>query len=333
MKQYLQSRLVFPIVFILISCTGKINTFKKPDYNTSINRQFWTADWSPDDKLIAVGGVDSLLRIYNANNLNLYKSFPMNSWIHVVKWHADSKTLAIATLNKYVKLLNIETGNIITLNGKGGSRALAWNYNATLLAVADLEGIIKIWDNNGVLLKTIDEKYGPEVIGESFLGLDWHPSENVLVATNFQINLFDTAGRKLKVMEHRNKQAIILCVKWHPSGKFFVIGDYGHNWEGEKVPSLLHFWSEDGSYIRSVPGSKAEYRNISWNKEGTLLATASDVLRIWTKEGILKYESSSDSSNYLWGIDWNTKSDKVVTASRFKTVAVWDSTARIINRR
>ena len=324
---------LYSLIIISISqfsCSAKTITNKKTDYNNSVNRQFWTADWSPDDKFIAVGGVDSVLRIYNAKNFKLYKAFPMNSWIHVVQWHADSKTLAVATLKKYVHLINVQTGEITPLNSAGGSRALAWNSTATLLAVADLEGIITIWNDKGVLLRTIDEKFGPEVVGESYLALDWHPHKNILVATNFQINLFDTSGKKLNIMEHKNKAAIILCVKWHPSGKFFVIGDYGHNWEGENVPSLLHYWGEDGSYIKSVQGSKAEYRNISWNKEGMSLATANDVLRIWTKDGKLKYESSRDSTNYLWGVDWNTKSDRIVTASRFKTIAIWDSTVKVV---
>ena len=324
--------LLFYLVHILFSCAGKMTTNQNLDYNDTVNRQFWTADWSPDDKFIAVGGVDSLLRIYHAEDLRLYKSFPINSWIHMVKWHPDGKTLAVATLKNYVHLLNPESGNMVKLNSVGGSRALGWNHNGQLLAVADLEGLIKIWNKQGVLMSTIDKNYGPEVVGESYLSLDWHPFKNIIVASNFQINLFDTTGRELKVMEHKNKAAIILCTKWHPSGKFFVIGDYGYNWDGENVPSLLHFWTEEGNLIKSVSGSKGEYRNISWNKEGTLLATASDVLRIWTSSGSLLHQSNSDSTNYLWGIDWSGKSDKIVTASRFKTIALWDNRAKLVKR-
>ncbi|HEU0110411.1 MAG TPA: hypothetical protein VFQ73_06010 [Flavisolibacter sp.] len=331
---YTNFRLAF-IVFLSMfyfSCAGVRSTSKIPSYNDTIYQQFWTADWSPDNKLIAVGGVDSLLRLYHSNSLELYKAFPVNSWIHAVKWHPDGKVLAIATLDRYVLLLNMESGTITPLPGKGGSRALDWNYNGQLLAVGELEGLIRIWDGQGTLLKTIEKTYDPDVAGRSFLGLDWHPTKNTFIATNFQITLFDTSGRELQIMEHTNKAAIILCAQWHPSGHFFVIGDYGHNWEGENVPSLLHFWTEDGRLLQSVPGSRAEYRNISWNKEGTLLATASDVLRIWTSDGNLLHESKRDSSNFLWGIDWNENGDRIVTASRHKTVALWDSSAGLLRR-
>ena len=301
-------------------------------YNDSLYQQFWTADWSPDDNFIAVGGVDSLLRIYHANNLALHKSIPINNWIHSVKWHPNGKVLAIATLDRYVLMLDIETGKMTSLDSKGGSRAIGWNRNGQLLAVGDLDGMVKIWDQQGNLVRTIENQYDPNVAGKSYLGLDWHPSKNSFVVINFGITHYDTSGRVLKLMEHTNKAAIMLCVKWHPSGDFFVIGDYGHNWEGENVPSLLHFWSKDGALIKTVTGSKAEYRNISWNKQGTLLATASDVLRIWTDNGTLLHKGKPDSTNYLWGIDWNNDGEKIVTSSRHKTVALWDSTARLLKR-
>ena len=306
---------------------------QKPQYNDSVYQQFWTADWSPDGELIAVGGVDSLLRIYAAGDLKLAASLPVNSWIHSVKWHPERKKLAIATLDKYILLWDRETGKMIPLPHKGGARAVGWNYDGQLLAVGDLDGVLKIWDHNGNLLRTIEKSYDPDVVGKSYLGLDWHPSKNEFVAINYHITLFDTAGHIVKVMEHPNKEAIMLCVKWHPSGAFFVIGDYGHNWSGENVPSLLHFWTAEGRLLQSVSGSKGEYRNISWNQKGTRLATASDVLRIWTKEGSLLYQGEADGTNYLWGIDWKDSGNKIVTASRHKTVALWDSTARLLKRK
>ena len=328
--------LCFAVVVCLslffLSCVGVRPATNQPAYNDSVYQQFWTADWSPDDQWIAVGGVDSILRIYESKSLKLQKAIPINSWIHAVQWHPHGKVLAVATLDRYILLVNMENGTITPLNSKGGSRTVGWNSTGQLLAVADLEGVVKIWDSKGTLLKTIAKEYPPDVVGRSYLALDWHPTQNHFVATNFQISIFDTAGRELKVMQHTNKEAIVLCARWHPSGAFFVLGDYGHNWEGENVPSLLHFWSGEGKLMKSITGSKGEYRNIAWNKEGDLLATASDVLRIWNSDGALLHESEADSSNFLWGIDWNRKNSRIVTASRHKTVALWNSKAQLLRR-
>lgn len=338
---YMRALFYSPLLLILFSCTGKAKSSGKLVYNDSVYQQFWTADWSPDDQFVAIAGVDSIVRVYYADNLKLYKSFPLNNYIHSVKWNLDSKVLAIATLNEYVLLLDVSTGGLIKLNNKAGpnhlpdgngSRAIGWNHTGEMLAVGGLDGIIKIWDKQGNLLKYAEKKYIPETDFVSYLALDWHPYKNTFVAANFEIQLYDSTCKEIKAMEHTNKEALILCAKWHPSGDFFVIGDYGHNWEGENVPSLLHFWSSDGRLLKNVHGSKGEYRNIDWNNSGNLLATASDVLRIWTKDGTKLYESLPDSSNYLWGISWNANGRKIVTSSRHKTIAIWDSEAKLIKR-
>lgn len=329
------------IILIFLSCT---NNKKTPAgqriYNDSVYQQFWTADWSADDKYIAVGGVDSILRIYHANDLELYRSFQMNNWIHSVKWNPKENILAIATLTDYVQLLDVPTSKFIKVNNSigpnhlpdgNGSRGIGWNHTGEMLAIGGLDGIIKIWDKQGNLLKHA-EKYDSTKDFISYVAFDWHPSKNIFVAANFEIQLYDSLCNEIKTMQHANKEALILCARWHPSGEFFVIGDYGHNWEGENVPSLLHFWSANGQLIKSVPGSKGEYRSIDWNPKGDLLATASDVLRIWNKDGTLLHQSEADGSNYLWGLSWNSDGTKIVTSSRHKTVAIWDNKAKLIKR-
>lgn len=336
-------KFVFTILTILSlsSCTHKMRFTEKPIYDESSYRQFWTADWSPDDEWIAVAGVDSTVWIYYANTLQLYKTYAIHDYIHSVKWNPDGNILAIATLSDYVQYLNIKTGKIIKLNNRlgpnhmpdgNGSRAIGWNHTGEILAVGGLDGIIKTWDKQGNLLKYYEKKYVPETDLVSYFALDWHPQKNIFVAANFEIQLYDSNCTEIKTMTHVNKEAIMLCADWHPSGNFFVIGDYGHNWDGENVPSLLHFWSSDGNLLKSVQGSKGEYRNIAWNGNGNLLATASDVLRIWSKEGKLLYESPADGSNYLWGIAWNNKGTKIVTSSRHRTIAIWDSKAKLLKK-
>lgn len=326
-------RLLLRLVFcstLLNACSVPKNKHINTTYDESRNMQFWTADWSPDDKYIAIGGVDSLLRIYGATNLNLHQSWQIDSWIHKVAWHPSGNILAIATSNKYVALLDIETGLLSFLNGNGGSRAMGWNHDGSLLAVADLEESITFWNKEGVLIREIPVPHNPELPGKTCLSLDWHPTEDIFVVTNSRINLMNSEGKLLKTMPHSNPEAIILCTAWHPSGSFFAIGDYGF-FEGAKhVPSLLHFWSEDGVLLKSMSGSQEEIRNIAWNKDGNRLASASDRLRIWSDKGALLHESEADGNNNLWGIDWNKQGTKTVTCSRFKTIAIWDTKAKLI---
>ena len=333
MHQWLK---IISIPIIVLICGHSCQTSSPKNsptfYNDSINRQFWTADWSPDDKYIALGVVDSILRIYHSTTLTLKDSFLINSWIHSLCYDPKGELMAVATLDKYVLLIDPVKKTSKQLKEKGGSRAIGWNFNGQLLAVGDLDGNIQLWSRNGDLVRSIERNYAEDATGTTFLSLDWHPGENNFIATNSEILHVDTSGTILQTLEHPNKAAIMLCTQWHPSGNFFVIGDYGHNWEGENVPSLLHFWGKNGKLIRSVEGSRAEYRNISWHPSGNFLATASDVLRIWSPEGKLIHQSKADNSNYLWGVDWNSEGNKIATSSRYKSVCIWNHKAQLIKR-
>ena len=113
----------------------------------------------------------------------------------------------------------------------------------------------------------------------------------------------------LKSIKYRQEEVLLLSIAWHKSGSFFVTGDYGD----EKDKSLLQYWDEQGNLLKSIDISKGEYRNLSWNPEGSRLATASDALRIWDNKGNLI--SKGNSKDYLWGVSWNEQGNKIITSS------------------
>ena len=320
--------MTYPIFCLLLltacSCTGQ-------QAKSNPNRGLWTVDISHDDKYVALGGDDSLLRIFTSD-FKLYRSEKLETRgaIRAVHWHPKANLLAISTRND-IWILNSETGAEIKLEGDhNGSRTIAWNYNGEMLAAAAGSGIIWIWNKNGKLLRKIQKialDGSPDK--KDFLGVDWHPSKNILTTVGDEIRIFDTSGNQLNVFKHREKQAGLLTVKWHPSGNFFVTGDYGHANEG--IPTLLQFWNMDGKLIYEWNGSKREFRNVRWNKQGTYLATASDALRIWSKDGKLLHTGKPHGNSVLWGADWIRDSKKIVTVSFDSgNIQLWDNKANLL---
>ena len=59
--------------------------------------------------------------------------------------------------------------------------------------------------------------------------------------------------------------------------------------------------------------------------DGSLLASASDGLRIWTKEGQLLY--TGKTKDILWGIAWNKSGNRILTGSFDGDINLWTDKA------
>lgn len=281
----------------------------------------WTTDWSPNGKLIAIGGNVDSLNIYNSN-LKLLKSFAVKNTITRVKWHPRKNIIAVSTQNSEDKtsIINLDKNEKIELNGISpeGARGIDWNYTGEYLAVADNEGQIFIYNTKGELIRKFVNQTNST---KSITAIDWHPKKNILTTVTDKIRFYDIEGNLLKSIKHRPEDVLLLSVAWHKSGDFFVTGDYGD----DKDKSLLQYWNEQGELIKSIDISIGEYRNLSWNPDGNRLASASDSLRIWDTKGNLI--SVGNSKDYLWGVSWNKNGNRIVTSSTFQRITLWNKKA------
>ncbi len=314
--------------FCLFLITGIISLagFQQRD-NHFINNTpagIWATELSADGNYIAIGGDDSTVWIYQWGEYKLLQNFRLGSMVRGLSWHPAKNLLAIATLDG-VAILEPGTGKITDISHlKTGGWGIGWNHNGELLALADHHGEIQLMDDKGRLIKTIQKHNN-----NSFLTLDWHPQKNILVTGSDEIMMFDTTGKQLALIFHRDEPTGILSVKWHPSGEFFASGDYGHEKEGK--PTLLQFWNADGSPKKTISGHHAEIRNLRWSSDGKMLATASDSLRVWSKDGVLLHAGYSDSN--IWSLAWSRDCKNILTGC-FKdgSIQLWDAQAILLRK-
>lgn len=313
---------IFILLFLLISCS---TTKSKFDFE----KVLWATDWSHDEKYIAVGGNNNKLKILTSDNLELYKSLDKLNTITKIKWHPTENLIAIARQGSNIErpdedksqIINLDDGSSITLDVLY-ARGLGWSPNGNMLAVGDGEGELRIYSKSGHLIKEIETEQ------KSITGLSWHPSSGRIVTVGSHIEIIDIAKEERIKVIPREIEILMLSVEWHPSGEYFVTGDYGDNILN--YPALLMFWKPDGSMIKKIEGSKAEYRNLNWAPGGNLLVTASDKVRIWDKEGELIKERNLGS--LLWGIDWNRKGNKIVTTTNDGKIFVLDKELKVLQK-
>jgi WD40 repeat protein len=283
----------------------------------------WTADWGPNGKLVAIGGNVSALKIYDTRTFKVKKSYPTKNTITRVTWHPTKNLLGVATQISEDKcyILNVDTDEKIVLKGisPDGARGIDWNKSGELLAVGDNDGSVFIYNLKGELVNhfVIEGRKG-------ITGLDWNPVKDEMIVISDEIYLLKMDGTLLKYIKHRKEKVMMLSVAWHPSGTFFVTGDYGDSVD----KSLLQYWDTDGKLLQTIKKSIGEYRNLSWNIKGTKLASASESLRIWDQKGTLL--SEGNSTEYLWGVTWNKKGNRIITTNLKQGIVLWDENAEAL---
>ena len=281
----------------------------------------WDANWSADGQYIAVGGNDSILRIYDGHTLDLLSRDTLKGSIYRLRWHPSDNILAIVGDLDAIQLVNFENKTRVKLHPTAAGRAIAWNHDGEMIAVADYECVLTIWSKQGHLLQKVAKEKST-----SYVAVDWHPCKNELIALTNDARVYDVSGNLIHQFQHRPEATLQLCVEWHQSGAFFVIGDYGDY--DLKVPPLLQFWNADYQLIQSSDIAQTEYRNLSWYADGQFLATANRFLRIWSKEGEMLHETKSAAN--LWGVDWSPDGKYIVTSDEQHRVKVWNNKAELV---
>lgn len=196
-----------------------------------------------------------------------------------------------------------------------------WNRTGELLAISEFEGEVSVFNKKGQRISRFMADC------KSVTDIDWHPEKDLMVTVGSEIGLYGVKGDTINKFKARRDRVLLLCVEWHPSGEFFVTGDYG-DFDAKGVENvLLQYWHPDGTKIHEITGGEYECRNIRWNSSGTKLASASEALRVWSSEGRL-ISGSKASDDLLWGVDWSPDSRSIITTSKNGHIVLWNDKAK-----
>ncbi len=111
----------------------------------------WTnaTAFSPDGKLLATGGTDKAVRLWNVATGQLLRTLTGHSdnILHVV-FSPDGKQIASASSDKTIRLWDVATGkNLAVLKAEDQVSSIAYNPDEKLLASAD-NITLRIWDTS-----------------------------------------------------------------------------------------------------------------------------------------------------------------------------------------
>jgi len=136
-----------------------LNTGEKTQTNSIANNKrnrapiLWTIDYSPDGKFYAIGGDDKLLRIYEATDFKLLKTYKLPTAIQCLDWNPNGNLLAIASDDNTTQLFNIETKQFFKLGGPPGQEHLHGTTMVQCLPLETMKAVSKSGIKRGTYLE------------------------------------------------------------------------------------------------------------------------------------------------------------------------------------
>lgn len=200
-----------------------------------------TADLSPDQSRVAIGGTDRLVKIFSTKSGEVeHKIKKHTDWVTAVAFSPNGEMLASGDRNGGVSVWDAESGQELftTAGHKSAVTVLSWRSDSKLVASSSEDGNVTLWESSeGKQAKTwAAHKGGVMSVAYSRDG------RFVTCGRDGAVITWSADGAKQKTMTFGGEMA--LRCAWADDGASVVAGDFAGNvwlWEaktGKQIGSL-----------------------------------------------------------------------------------------------
>lgn len=228
--------------------------------------------FSPDGKVLAAGGEDDQLRLFNAADGALLGTRPHTAAIDSLRWSQDGTLLATGEESGKVRLWKMPEGRELAVGEVGDvANELDFTSDGKLLVAVGNETGLRIFETPGMkLVRVIHRKQKAPIISVRF-----SPDNSLVAAGGYggdievwrvadgePVKQLNFTGRKVETVEFSRDSRFLLYAGHDPHIRLIRVSDW----------AMVH---------QSTPVDNAEY--IAFSRNGSFLTSAHQdgIVRLW----------------------------------------------------
>ncbi|MEG4841190.1 AAA-like domain-containing protein [Microcoleus sp. B9-D4] len=276
-------------------------------------------DISPDAQLIATGGGDRTVKLWQRDGALLH-NLQHQAAVFGLKFSPDSQRLVTSSLNGSIYLWDRDGKLLKTFQGHSAAIwDIAVSPGGDRIATGSEDSTIRLWDFNGKLIETLSGHQG------GVWGLAFSSDGNLLASssTDGTVKVWTKDGKGVRTLEG------------HPAAVWDVKFAFLADSDGTKRLAILSasadntvkIWQPDGTLLRTLRGHSSEVLEIAVSDTGDVIASASadGTINLWKPDGTLLKVLKGHQSG-IRGVTFIPNTQIAVSASDDNTVRLWNPT-------